>query len=91
MTFSPPLTISLFNQLSDRELQANYLNHVDRTSEIASVLATITDRDLALRIINLALEFVILGAVAVSSTPQPVNWNCSNHVVFDHATVLYLL
>jgi hypothetical protein len=72
MTLSPPLTISLINQLSDRELQTNYLNHVDRTSEIASVLATITDRDLIFRIINLALEVDLsLGASLTSSLIAP--------------------
>jgi HEAT repeat protein len=63
MTIYPPLTISLLSQLIDRELQSNYLNHLDRTSEIASLLAQITDRDLALRIVNLALEVdLYLGA-----------------------------
>ncbi|MBW4623663.1 MAG: hypothetical protein KME17_30420 [Cyanosarcina radialis HA8281-LM2] len=68
MTIDSPLTISLLNRLTDRELQTNYLNHVCRTSEIASLLSTITDRDLALRIINLALEIDLnLGASLTSS------------------------
>jgi hypothetical protein len=56
MNTCPPLTISLLAQISDRELQFNYLNHVDRTDEVAGLLAQIEDKDLALRIINLALE-----------------------------------
>jgi HEAT repeat protein len=56
MNIYPALTISLLSQLTDRQLQSNYLNHLDRTSEIASLLTQITDKDLALRIVNLALE-----------------------------------
>jgi HEAT repeat protein len=68
MTIYPPLTISLLNQLTDRELQSNYLNHLDRTPEIASLLAQITDRDFALRIVNLALEVdLYLGASLTGS------------------------
>jgi HEAT repeat protein len=68
MNIYPTLTISLLNQLTDRELQSNYLNHLDRTSEIASLLAQITDTDLALRIVNLALEVdLCLGASLTSS------------------------
>jgi HEAT repeat protein len=68
MTIYPPLTISLLSQLTDRELQSNYLNHLDRTPEIASLLAQITDRDLALRIVNLALEVdLYLGASLTGS------------------------
>ncbi len=72
MTNFPPLTISLLAQISDRELQSNYLNHVDRTDEVASLLAQIEDKDLALRIINLALEVdLILGSKLTSSaTPD---------------------
>jgi HEAT repeat protein len=68
MTIYPPLTISLLSQLTDRELQSNYLNHLDRTSEIASLLEQITDEDLALRIVNLALEVdLYLGASLTAS------------------------
>jgi HEAT repeat protein len=63
MNTYPALTISLLSQLTNRELQANYLNHLDRTSEVASLLTQITDPDLALRIVNLALEVDLnLGA-----------------------------
>jgi HEAT repeat protein len=68
MNIYPALTISLLSQLTDRELQSNYLNHLDRTSEIASLLTQITDKDLALRIVNLALEVdLCLGASLTSS------------------------
>jgi hypothetical protein len=68
MTTNPALTISLLSQLTNRELQSNYLNHLDRTPEIASILAQITDRDLALRIVNLALEVdLFLGAHLTAS------------------------
>lgn len=70
MTY-PSLTISLLNQLSDLELQTNYLNHVDRTSEIASLLTTIRDRDLALRIINLALEIDLNLGASLTSSIEP--------------------
>jgi HEAT repeat protein len=76
MNIYPALTISLLNQLTDRELQSNYLNHLvgvaspseNRASEIASLLAQITNKDLALRIVNLALEVdLCLGASLTSS------------------------
>ncbi|AFY96552.1 HEAT repeat domain-containing protein [Chamaesiphon minutus] len=64
----PALTISLLSQLTNRELQSNYLNHLDRTAEVASLLTHITDPDLALRIVNLALEVDLnLGASLTSS------------------------
>jgi HEAT repeat protein len=73
MNTCPPLTTSLLAQISDRELQFNYLNHVDRTDEIASLLAQIEDKDLALRIINLALEVdIVLGSRLTSSAPLDV-------------------
>jgi HEAT repeat protein len=71
MITNPCLTISLLDRLTNQELQSHYLNHLDRTAEIASILAHITDspeemlcqRDLALRIVNLALEVDLsLGA-----------------------------
>jgi HEAT repeat protein len=63
MNTHPALTISLLSQLTDRELQSDYLNHLDRTAEIASLLTQIADPDLALRIVNLALEVdLCLGA-----------------------------
>jgi HEAT repeat protein len=68
MNTYPALTISLLSQLTNRELQANYLNHLDRTAEVASLLTQITDPDLALRIVNLALEVDLnLGASLTSS------------------------
>jgi HEAT repeats len=68
MNSNPALTISLLSQLTDRELQSNYLNYLDRTPEIASLLAQITDKDLALRIVNLALEVDLnLGASLTAS------------------------
>jgi HEAT repeat protein len=68
MTTNPPLTISLLSQLTNRELQSNYLNYLDRTPEIATLLAQITDKDLALRIVNLALEVdLFLGANLTAS------------------------
>ncbi len=72
MNTYPALTISLLSQLTNRELQSNYLNHLDRTSEVASLLTQITDPDLALRIVNLALEVDLnLGASLTSSlTPE---------------------
>jgi HEAT repeat protein len=73
MNTCPPLTISLLAQISDRELQFNYLNHVDRTDEVAGLLAQIEDKDLALRIINLALEVdLALGSKLTSSAPPSV-------------------
>jgi HEAT repeat protein len=66
MTY-PVLTIPLLNQLTDRELQFNYLNHLERTPEIASLLTQIIDGDLALRIISLALAVDLnLGAELTS-------------------------
>jgi HEAT repeat protein len=68
MTIHPSLTISLLGQLTDRELQSDYLNHLDRTAEIANLLNQITDPDLALRIVNLALEVdLCLGASLTAS------------------------
>jgi HEAT repeat protein len=68
MNTYPALTISLLSQLTDRELQFNYLNHLDLTSEIATLLTQIADKDLALRIVNLALEVnLFLGASLTSS------------------------
>jgi HEAT repeat protein len=68
MNTYPTLTILLLSQLTNRELQFNYLNHLDRTSEVASLLTQITDPDLALRIVNLALEVdLCLGAKLTAS------------------------
>ena len=68
MKIYPALTISLISQLTDLELQSNCLNHLDRTSEIASLLTQIIDKDLALRIVNLALEVdLCLGASLTGS------------------------
>jgi HEAT repeat protein len=68
MNIYPALSISLLSQLTNRELQSNYLNHLDRTSEIASLLTQITEKDLALRIVNLGLEVdLCLGASLTSS------------------------
>ncbi len=68
MKIYPALTISLLSQLTDRELQSNYLNHLDRTTEIATLLTQIADQDLALRIVNLALEVDLsLGASLTAS------------------------
>ena len=68
MNIYPTLTISLLDRLTDRELQSNYLNHLDRTAEIASLLTQITEPDLALRIVNLALEVdLFLGANLTAS------------------------
>jgi HEAT repeat protein len=73
MTNFPPLTISLLAQISDRDLQSNYLNHVDRTDEVTSLFAQIEDKNLALRIINLALEVdIVLGSRLTSSAPLSV-------------------
>ncbi len=68
MNTYPALTILLLDRLTDRELQSNYLNHLDRTAEIATLLTQITDSNLALRIVNLALEVdLYLGASLTSS------------------------
>jgi hypothetical protein len=39
MNKSIPLTLGILSQLPDRELQTNYLNHLDRTGEIATISA----------------------------------------------------
>jgi hypothetical protein len=52
MNTYPALTISLLDRLTNRELQSHYLNHLDRTSEVASLLTQITDPDLVLIIVN---------------------------------------
>ncbi len=63
MTIYPVLIISLLSQLTDRALQSNYLNHLDRTDEIANLLTQIEERNLVLKIINLASEVDLwLGA-----------------------------
>jgi hypothetical protein len=63
MNIYPVLTISLLSQLTDRELQSNYLNYLDCTDEIGNLLTQIEERDLVLKIINLALELDLwLGA-----------------------------
>jgi HEAT repeat protein len=68
MNIYPALSISLLSQLTNRELQSNYLNHLDRTAEIASLLTQIADKDSALGIVNLALEVdLCLGASLTSS------------------------
>jgi HEAT repeat protein len=68
MNTYPTLTISLLDRLTNRELQSDYLNHLDRTSEITSLLTQIADPDLALRIVNLALEVDLhLGASLTAS------------------------
>ena len=73
MNIYPVLTISLLDRLTDRELQSNYLNHLDRTAEIASLLTQITEPDLALRIVNLALEVdLYLGASLTALLAQPL-------------------
>jgi HEAT repeat protein len=72
MNTYPTLTILLLSQLTDCELQSNYLNHLVQTVEIANLLTQVTDPDLALRIVNLALEVDLnLGASLTSSlTPE---------------------
>jgi HEAT repeat protein len=68
MNIYPPLAISLLDRLTNRELQSNYLNHLNRTAEIATLLTQITDPDLALKIVNLALEVdLCLGASLAAS------------------------
>lgn len=71
MTSYPPLTVSLLSQLTDRELQSNYLNHLDRTAEIGILLTQITDRDLALRIVNLALEVDLFLGASLTGSIEP--------------------
>jgi HEAT repeat protein len=71
MNTNPCLTVSLLSQLTNQELQSNYLNHLDRTPEIASLLAQITDKDLALRIVNLALEVDLSLGASLSSSIDP--------------------
>jgi HEAT repeat protein len=63
----PPLTIPLLTQLTDKELQSHYLNHVDRTVEIVSLLTQITDQDLVSKIFNLALEVDLFLSASLSS------------------------
>jgi HEAT repeat protein len=72
MTIYPDLTISLLSQLTDRQLQSNYLNHLDRTAEIVNLLTHITDRDLALKIVYLALEvdFCLGASLTRSLLPE---------------------
>ena len=71
MSTYPALTISLLDQLTDRELQSNYLNHLDRTAEIASLLTQITEPDLALRIVNLALEVDLYLGTSLTASIEP--------------------
>lgn len=71
MTSYPSLTVSRLNQLTDRELQSNYLNHLDRTAEIATLLTQITDKDLALRIVNLALEVDLCLGASLTASIEP--------------------
>jgi HEAT repeat protein len=71
MNTYPALTISLLDRLTNRELQSNYLNHLDRTSEVASLLTHITDPDLALRIVNLALEVDLCLGVSLTNSLAP--------------------
>jgi HEAT repeat protein len=71
MNTNPCLTVSLLSQLTNQELQSNYLNHLDRTAEIASLLAQIADKDLALRIVNLALEVDLSLGASLSSSIYP--------------------
>ncbi len=81
MNTYPALTISLLDRLTNRELQSNYLNHLvggaspleNRTAEVASLLTQITDPDLTLRIVNLALEVdLCLGAKLTASLAKPL-------------------
>jgi hypothetical protein len=68
MSSNSALTISLLERLTDRELQFNYLNYLDRTPEIANLLSQTTERDLVLRIIELAFEVDLsLGASLTAS------------------------
>jgi HEAT repeats len=71
MTIYPDLTISLLSQLTDRELQSNYLNHLACTDKIASLLTQIDERDLVLRIINLALEVDLCLAAKLTASLAP--------------------
>jgi HEAT repeats len=71
MTIYPVLTISLLSQLTDRELQSNYLNHLARTDEIAILLTQIDERDLVLRIINLTLEVDLRLAAKLTASLAP--------------------
>jgi HEAT repeat protein len=67
MNLYPQLTIDRLLQLDDLDLQTDYLNHIDRTPEIAGLLAAIDDRQLALRVVNLALMVDLrLGSRLVS-------------------------
>jgi hypothetical protein len=73
MNICPPLTLALVQELSDRALQSDYLNHLDRTAEVTSLLNQVQDRALALRIINLALDVdLILGSRLASSVSSEV-------------------
>jgi HEAT repeat protein len=71
MTIYPVLTISLLSQLTDRELQSNYLNYLARTDEIVSLLTQIDERDLVLRIINLTLEVDLRLAAKLTASLAP--------------------
>jgi HEAT repeat protein len=71
MTIYPDLTVSLLSQLTDRELQSNYLNHLARTDKIATLLTQIDERDLVLRIINLALEVDLRLAAKLTVSLAP--------------------
>jgi HEAT repeat protein len=73
MNTCPPLTLALLQELSDRALQSDYLNHLDRTAEVASLLSQVQDQALALRIINLALDVdLMLGSRLASSVSSEV-------------------
>jgi HEAT repeat protein len=62
-----------FYALAKCDARCEYLNYVDRTDEVASLLAQIEDKDLALRIINLALEVdLILGSKLTSSASPDI-------------------
>jgi hypothetical protein len=71
MNICPPLTLALVQELSDRALQSDYLNHLDRTAEIASLLGQIEDQDLALRIINLALKVDLFLGCKLTASASP--------------------
>jgi HEAT repeat protein len=73
MNTCPPLTLTLLQELSDRALQSDYLNHLDRTAEVASLLSQVQDQALALRIINLAWDVdLMLGSRLTSSVSSEV-------------------
>jgi HEAT repeat protein len=71
MNTGPPLTLALVQELSNRALQSDYLNHLDRTAEIANLLSQIEDRDLALRIINLALTVDLFLGCKLTASASP--------------------